>query len=44
MYPDNCDNFLIKWSTFYKKRIIALGMQDYPAVRQLIEKYKGNGE
>jgi hypothetical protein len=44
MFPDNCDNFLIKWGTFFKRRIIALGKQDYPAVRELIEKYKDNGK
>lgn len=44
LYPNHCDNFLMKWDSYFKERIIALGKEEYPAVKQLISSYKENGK
>ncbi|PIK43795.1 hypothetical protein BSL78_19360 [Apostichopus japonicus] len=40
MYPERCDNFITKWETCFREKIIALGEAQYPAVQGLIKNYK----
>ncbi|XP_071838876.1 uncharacterized protein [Apostichopus japonicus] len=40
MYPERCDNFITKWETCFREKIIALGEAEYPAVQGLIKNYK----
>ena len=42
-----CDNFVKKWDTFYRPRVIALAKRDFPAVQQVIadfEESSGDGK
>ncbi|XP_054754120.2 uncharacterized protein LOC129260072 [Lytechinus pictus] len=34
------DNFILKWESFYRDRIIKLGLSGYPAVKESIQKFE----
>ncbi|XP_028401812.1 uncharacterized protein LOC114524820 isoform X2 [Dendronephthya gigantea] len=42
LYPEECDNFLTKWGTYFQERIIVLGRNEYPAVQQIISDSKNS--
>ena len=45
LYGDVCDNFVKKWGTFYRPRIIALAKRDFPTIKQVIADFEeSNGD
>ena len=40
MFPDKSDELLTKWDTFYRDRVVAVGVQESDAVRELIKSFE----
>ena len=39
-HGDLSDNFISKWESFYRERIIKLGESGYPAVKDAIQQFE----